>query len=50
MAMTFARILLRSMFEQTGATVSYDPSSDTATVSKAGAEVVVTALRRRKTA
>ena len=33
---------LRSMFEQMGATVSYDPSSKTATVSKAGAEVVVT--------
>ena len=30
------------MFEQMGATVSYDPSSKTATVSKAGAEVVVT--------
>ena len=35
-------IPLRSMFEQMGATVSYDPSSKTATVSKAGAEVVVT--------
>jgi hypothetical protein len=33
---------LRSMFEQMGATVSYDPASKTATVSKAGAEVVVT--------
>ncbi|MBV9718399.1 MAG: copper amine oxidase N-terminal domain-containing protein [Candidatus Eremiobacteraeota bacterium] len=33
---------LRSMFEQMGATVSYDPGSKTATVSKAGAEVVVT--------
>jgi hypothetical protein len=35
-------IPLRSMFEQMGATVSYDPGSKTATVSKAGAEVVVT--------
>ena len=35
-------IPLRSMFEQMGATVSYDPSSKTATISKAGAEVVVT--------
>ena len=30
------------MFEQMGATVSYDPGSQTATVSKAGAEVKVT--------
>ncbi|MGA9418348.1 MAG: copper amine oxidase N-terminal domain-containing protein [Candidatus Cybelea sp.] len=35
-------IPLRSMFEQMGATVSYDPGSQTATVSKAGAEVKVT--------
>lgn len=35
-------IPLRSMFEQMGATVSYDASSKTATVSKAGAEVKVT--------
>jgi hypothetical protein len=35
-------IPLRSMFEQMGATVSYDSSSKTATVSKAGAEVRVT--------
>lgn len=35
-------IPLRSMFEQMGATVSYDGSSQTATVSKAGAEVKVT--------
>ncbi len=35
-------IPLRSMFEQMGATVSYDPASKTATVSKAGAEVRVT--------
>jgi hypothetical protein len=35
-------IPLRSMFEQMGATVSYDASSKTATVSKAGAEVRVT--------
>jgi Copper amine oxidase N-terminal domain len=35
-------IPLRSMFEQMGATVSYDSSSRTATVSKPGAEVVVT--------
>ncbi|MBV8332217.1 MAG: copper amine oxidase N-terminal domain-containing protein [Candidatus Eremiobacteraeota bacterium] len=35
-------IPLRSMFEQMGATVSYDPASKTATVSKAGAEVKVT--------
>jgi len=35
-------IPLRSMFEQMGATVSYDASSKTATVSKAGAQVVVT--------
>ncbi len=33
---------LRSMFEQMGATVAYDSSSKTATVSKAGAEVKVT--------
>ncbi len=33
---------LRSMFEQMGAAVSYDPSSRTATISKPGAEVVVT--------
>jgi len=33
---------LRSMFEQMGAAVSFDPSSKTATVSKPGAEVVVT--------
>src|SRR5579862_748463 len=33
---------LRSMFEQMGATVSYDPGSKTATVSKSGAQVVVT--------
>ena len=35
-------IPLRSMFEQMGATVSYDPSTKTATVSKPGAQVVVT--------
>jgi hypothetical protein len=35
-------IPLRSMFEQMGATVSWDPGSQTATVSKAGAEVKVT--------
>ncbi len=35
-------IPLRSMFEQMGATVSWDPGSKTATVSKAGAEVKVT--------
>ncbi|HTU81088.1 MAG TPA: copper amine oxidase N-terminal domain-containing protein [Candidatus Acidoferrales bacterium] len=35
-------IPLRSMFEQMGATVSYDPASKTATVSKAGAQVQVT--------
>jgi hypothetical protein len=35
-------IPLRSMFEQMGATVSYDTSSQTATVSKPGAEVQVT--------
>ncbi len=35
-------IPLRSMFEQMGATVSYDASSKTATVTKAGAEVQVT--------
>ncbi|MFY9884160.1 MAG: copper amine oxidase N-terminal domain-containing protein [Candidatus Cybelea sp.] len=39
---TTVYIPLRSMFEQMGATVSYDPSSKTATISKAGAEVVVT--------
>ncbi|HET9031238.1 MAG TPA: copper amine oxidase N-terminal domain-containing protein [Candidatus Aquilonibacter sp.] len=33
---------LRSMFEQTGATVTYNASSKTATVSKPGAEVSVT--------
>jgi hypothetical protein len=33
---------LRSMFEQMGATVSYDPGTKTATVSKAGADVRVT--------
>jgi hypothetical protein len=33
---------LRSMFEQMGGTVSYDPASKTATVSKPGAEVQVT--------
>lgn len=35
-------IPLRSMFEQMGATVSYDPGSKTATVTKPGAEVKVT--------
>ena len=35
-------IPLRSMFEQMGATVSYDPTSKTARVSKPGADVVVT--------
>lgn len=35
-------IPLRSMFEQMGATVSYDPSSRTADVSKPGADVKVT--------
>ena len=35
-------IPLRSMFEQMGATVSYDAASKTVTVSKAGAEVKVT--------
>ncbi len=35
-------IPLRSMFEQMGASVSYDPSSKIATISKPGAEVVVT--------
>ena len=35
-------IPLRSMFEQMGAAVSYDPASKTATVSKPGAEIVVT--------
>jgi hypothetical protein len=38
-------IPLRSMFEQMGATVSYDPSSRTVTVSKPGAQVVVTVGR-----
>ena len=33
---------LRSMFEQMGATVSYDPATKIATISKPGAEVVVT--------
>ncbi len=33
---------LRSMFEQMGASVSYDPSTKIATISKPGAEVVVT--------
>jgi len=33
---------LRSMFEQMGAAVSYDPASKVATISKPGAEVVVT--------
>jgi hypothetical protein len=33
---------LRGMFEQTGATVSYDPSTKTADVSKPGADVKVT--------
>lgn len=35
-------IPLRSMFEQMGATVSYDPATKTATVSKPGSEVKVT--------
>ena len=35
-------IPLRSMFEQMGATVSYDPASKTVTVSKPGSEVKVT--------
>ncbi|HEY9086453.1 MAG TPA: stalk domain-containing protein [Candidatus Tyrphobacter sp.] len=35
-------IPLRSMFEQMGATVSYDPSTQTVTASKAGASVAVT--------
>src|SRR5665213_2471244 len=35
-------IPLRSMFEQMGATVSWDPGTQTATVSKSGAEVKVT--------
>jgi len=35
-------IPLRSMFEQMGATVSYDAGSQTATVSKPGAEIKVT--------
>ncbi len=35
-------IPLRSMFEQMGATVSYDPASKTVDVSKAGADVKVT--------
>jgi hypothetical protein len=38
-------IPLRSMFEQMGASVAYDPSSRTVTVSKAGAEVQVTVGR-----
>jgi hypothetical protein len=38
-------IPLRSMFEQMGASVSYDPSSQTVTVTKAGAEVQVTVGR-----
>jgi hypothetical protein len=38
-------IPLRSMFEQMGATVSYDPSSKTAVVTKPGAEVRVTVGR-----
>ena len=33
---------LRSMFEQMGAAVSYDPDSKIATVSKPGAQIVVT--------
>ena len=33
---------LRSMFEQMGASVSFDPAGRTATISKPGAEVVVT--------
>ena len=33
---------LRSMFEQMGGTVSYDPSTRTATVSKSGATITVT--------
>ncbi len=33
---------LRSMFEQMGATVSYDPSTQTVTASKSGASVAVT--------
>ena len=37
-------IPLRSMFEQMGATVSWDAGSKTATVSKPGAEVKVTRL------
>src|SRR5581483_12072298 len=35
-------IPLRSMFEEMGASVSYDPDSKVATVSKPGAEIVVT--------
>jgi hypothetical protein len=35
-------IPLRSMFEQTGATVSYDPGTKTVHLSKTGADVVVT--------
>ncbi|MBV8374680.1 MAG: copper amine oxidase N-terminal domain-containing protein, partial [Candidatus Eremiobacteraeota bacterium] len=35
-------IPLRSMFEQMGATVSYDPGSKTVTVTKSGSEVKVT--------
>jgi hypothetical protein len=38
-------IPLRSMFEQMGATVSYDPSTRTVTVQKPGAQVVVTVGR-----
>ncbi|MGH7737360.1 MAG: copper amine oxidase N-terminal domain-containing protein [Candidatus Tyrphobacter sp.] len=38
-------IPLRSMFEQMGASVSYDPSTQTVTVSKSGAEVKVTVGR-----
>lgn len=38
-------IPLRSMFEQMGASVSYDPSSRTVTVSKPGAQVQVTVGR-----
>lgn len=38
-------IPLRSMFEQMGASVAYDPSSQTVTVSKAGAQVQVTVGR-----
>lgn len=38
-------IPLRSMFEQMGASVSYDPSSQTVTVTKSGANVQVTVGR-----